>query len=132
MRTVFEQLVQEGMQRIPAQFRQYLEDVAITVERAPSPIQRRRLKLRRGGELLGLYEGTPRTARAYLPYRLPDKITVFQESIERTCGNDPECIREQVAHTVWHELAHALGFSERRVRALEQKRRKRRGPQGNP
>lgn len=121
-RADFERLVHEGIERIPAQFRRHLDEVAVVVEREPSLRKKREAVIPRTAELLGLYEGTPRTERAYLPYRLPEKITLFQGPIERMCGNNAECIREQVAHTVWHELAHALGMSERRIRALERKR----------
>jgi len=121
----FEQLVGEGMARIPEQFRRYLRDIAVVVERAPSPAQRQIARLRRGVDLLGLYEGTPRTERQYLPFRYPEKITLFQRSFERLCEGNEDCIREEVAHTVWHELAHALGFSERHIRTLERKRRRR-------
>ncbi|MDP3685403.1 MAG: metallopeptidase family protein [bacterium] len=118
-RSAFEQLVREGVQRIPDAFRGYVRDVAVVIEDEPTDHQRQALGLGERGELFGLYEGTPRTERAYLPYRLPDKITIFQGSMERATGDNPERIREEVAYTVWHELAHALGFSEARIKQLE-------------
>jgi len=121
----FDRLVRDGIARIPEQFRRYLRDTAVVVKREPSPRKKRDAGVPPESELLGLYEGTPRTERAYLPYRLPDKITIFQGPMERTSGEDPERIREEVAHTVWHELAHALGMGEHRVRRAERKRRSR-------
>lgn len=121
-RGVFERLVHEGAQRIPAPFRKHLDDVALIVENEPTREQMRGAGVSPGAELFGLYHGTPRTERAYLPYRLPDIITIFQRPLERFCEGDPECIREEVAHTVWHELAHALGMSERQVRTFERRR----------
>lgn len=124
-RGAFERLVHEGAQRIPSPFRKHLDDVALIVENEPTREQMRGAGVSPGAELFGLYHGTPRTERAYLPYRLPDTITIFQRPLERFCGQAPECIQEEVAHTVWHELAHALGIDEHRVRALERKRRRR-------
>lgn len=124
-REAFERLVHEGAQRIPSPFRKHLDDVALLVENEPTREHMRGTRIPPGVELFGLYHGTPRTERAYLPYRLPDTITIFQRPLERFCGGDPERIREEVAHTVWHELAHALGMSEHRVRRAERTRRRR-------
>lgn len=121
-RSAFAQLVREGAQHIPDGFRKYLRDVALVVEDEPTGQQKKALGLGKHGELFGLYEGTPRTERAYLSYRLPDKITIFQGPMERVFGDNAESIKEQVARTVWHELAHALGFSEARIEQLEARR----------
>lgn len=121
-RETFEELVEDGMKRIPEQFRRYLRDIAVVVEDEPSSAQRNVARLQKGSDLLGLYEGTPRTERQYLPFRYPEKITIFQRPFERLCGGNADCIREEVASTVWHELAHALGFSERQIRQHERKR----------
>lgn len=123
-RAAFEECVEAGIARIPERFRAHLRDIAVVIERAPSSRQQRLARIPKGTLLLGLYQGTPRTERQYLPFRYPDKITLFQRSFEVLCGGDEACIREETAHTVWHELAHALGIPEMRVRALERKRRR--------
>lgn len=120
-RAAFEKLVQEASERIPGQFRSAVREIAVVVESEPASEQRQAQR-ETDEELLGLYEGTPRTERAYLPYHLPEKITLFQGPLERLCGNDAECIREEVARTMWHELAHALGVSEERLKELEARR----------
>ncbi len=122
-RAAFERLVQEGAERIPAQFRKHLDEIPVIVEGEPTRAQRRAARVGRGTGLLGLYVGTPHTKRAGLPYRLPDTVTLFQGPIERACGGNAERIREEVAHTLWHELAHALGMDEHRVRRAERTRR---------
>lgn len=121
-RRTFERLVREGARQIPAEFQTYLRDIAVVIESEPTGAQKRSVGLAAGSGLFGLYEGTPRTERAYLPYRLPEKITIFQGPLERFCGSDRECLRAEIAHTVWHELAHALGIPEERVRELEKDR----------
>lgn len=118
-RPAFEALVTEACARIPEAFRGYLHESALVIEREPTDAQKQSAGLAPDEELFGLYEGTPRTERAYLPYRLPDKITIFQGPLERACGDDLEEMKEEVAQTVWHELAHALGIQEERIEQLE-------------
>ena len=43
---------------------------------------------------------------------------VFQDTIERDFGRDPELLRAQVERTLRHEVAHHLGWGERGVRGL--------------
>ena len=121
-RAAFERLVNEGVEQIPERFRGYLQDVALVVEGEPTVDQQHSSEVPGDKELLGLYEGTPRTERAYLSYRLPDKITLFQGPLERYCEGDTGCIRAEVIRTVEHELAHALGMPEDRVLELEARR----------
>lgn len=120
--------MREGMERVPKEFRKFFRDMAVVVADSPTPEQRRHAKVPSGTDLLGLYEGVPRTNRQYAPYLYPEKITLFQRSFEHLCGNDAERIRAEVAETVWHELAHALGMSEPHVRRVERRRRRRHLP----
>jgi predicted Zn-dependent protease with MMP-like domain len=48
----------------------------------------------------------------------PDRIVIYQDTLERDFGHDPELLRAQVERTVRHELAHHLGWDERGVRDL--------------
>lgn len=117
-RAVFEQLVMEAVARIPEPFRGHLQDIAIVIESEPTRTQKHAAHLTDDTELFGLYEGIPRTERAYLTYRIPDKISLFQGPLERAY-DDANALKEEVARTVWHELAHALGFQEERIAELE-------------
>ncbi|TSC63159.1 MAG: hypothetical protein G01um1014106_564 [Parcubacteria group bacterium Gr01-1014_106] len=121
-RDAFERLMMEAVTRIPQPFRAYLQDIALVIEAEPTRAQKDAAGLADDEELFGLYEGVPRTERAYLSYRLPDKISLFQGPLERACGDDADALTEEVAHTVWHELAHALGFQEERIAELEAER----------
>ena len=109
----FEKLVQEALLEIPEKIRKKMDNVDIIVEKG-SP----------RGSLLGLYQGVPKTAwgRGF-GMRLPDKITIFQEPLERI-AKTPEELKEIVRNVVWHEVAHHFGFSEKGVRELEKKRNK--------
>ena len=48
----------------------------------------------------------------------PDRIVIYQDTLERDFGHHPELLRAQVARTVRHELAHHLGWDEHGVRGL--------------
>ncbi|MBI2355716.1 MAG: metallopeptidase family protein [Candidatus Doudnabacteria bacterium] len=121
----FEQLVSQGIEAIPAKFLELLNNVAIVVEDHPTPEQAHKLRLRHGWTLFGLYEGVPQNKRGpYYGGVLPDKITIFQEPIERV-ARDLEDMKEIIKNTVWHEIAHHFGMDEEEVHEAELKRKNR-------
>lgn len=110
----FEKLVKQAIKALPSHIREKMENVAIVIERKPS-----------SSGLLGLYQGVPNTTWGKgFGQILPDKITIYQEPIEKL-ATKPKEIKEIVKFVVWHEIAHHFGFSESQVRALESKWRKR-------
>jgi predicted Zn-dependent protease with MMP-like domain len=117
----FEKLVGEGIDSIDEKFLAKLKNVEIVIEDDPTPHQLEKLKIR-GGILFGLYEGVPQTHRAQYGNVLPDKITIFKNSIEKYYRN-PEDIKKAVKNVVWHEIAHHFGMNEHQVRQAEQKRK---------
>ena len=48
----------------------------------------------------------------------PDRIVIYQDTLERDFGWDPDLLRAQVERTLRHELAHHLGWHERGVGEL--------------
>jgi len=116
----FEKLVGEGIDSIGEKFLSRLKNVEIVIEDDPTPAQIEKLKLH-NSVLFGLYEGIPLTKRQSYGQVLPDKITIFKNSMERVYSR-PEDIREAVKNTVWHEIAHHFGMDEEQVRAAERKR----------
>lgn len=110
--TEFEKLVKEAVLEIPENIRKKMDNVEIVVEKGSSH-----------GPYLGLYEGVPKTSWGReFGMRLPDKITIFQTPLEASASSREE-LKELVKHTVWHEIAHHFGFSEKGVRELEKKNR---------
>ena len=104
--TVFDQLVTDALDDLPADIRELMTNVAVTVEDEPPD----------GRPLLGLYEGIPLGRRGpYYAGVLPDKITIYRGPIERMSGGDPERLRRQVRRTVFHEIAHHFGISDQRL-----------------
>jgi predicted Zn-dependent protease with MMP-like domain len=108
--TPFETLVQEALASIPEEFHERMNNVHVQVEYEPDEELLRRVGTKEGYTLLGLYEGVPLTTYGRLHGSYPETITIFQYTIERYCHGDPGRIREQVSHTVLHEVAHHFGI----------------------
>ncbi|MBM3204078.1 metallopeptidase family protein [Candidatus Woesearchaeota archaeon] len=120
----FEKLVKEGIKAIPEKFLCLIDNVGVVVEDWPTTGQRKKFHLRKNETLFGLYEGIPKTVRgAGYNAVLPDKITIFMGPILEEAENEEE-IKKLVKETVWHEIAHHFGLSERGVREAEKKKRK--------
>lgn len=121
-RNEFEQLVAEGILDLPKPIRKKMDNVGIVIEDYPTAEQLRRGGVASGGILLGLYEGVPKTRRGgNYTLVLPDKISIFQKSIE-AIASTPEEIKAQVKNTVWHEIAHHFGFDDNQIQTLSRKR----------
>ena len=106
-------MVERALKKIPVRFRKRLDNVVFVVE--PEPPQR---------GLLGLYQGRPLTERSVSEgFQMPDQITIYQGPHERM-ARDLEDLEENVADTVWHEIAHYFGMDEKQVRRAERARSK--------
>ncbi len=117
-RTRFDRLVRRAIRQLPPRFAERLENVAIVVSDEASPQQRRAAGLEPGADLYGLYEGVPQPHRsAGYGMVLPDKITLFQRTIEADCRSEAE-IAYQVRKTLIHELAHHFGIDDARLDEL--------------
>ena len=112
---VFEKLVTEALDSLPAQFAAKMENVGVTVEDAPTYYQMRKLGLSPRSLLFGLYQGVPQTKRGNYSAVLPDKITIFKNSILRVSRNEEE-IKAQVRATVIHEIGHHFGLSDKELK----------------
>ena len=106
----FEQCVEEAVESLPSDLRDFMSNVAIVIEDEPPP----------GLPLLGLYQGVPLTRRGsgYAGV-LPDKITIYRRPLERHCGGDPDKLRLAIRRVVLHEIAHHFGISDERLKELD-------------
>lgn len=108
----FDRIVHQAVARIPSTFRRHLDNIVISVQRRPDPEMLDELDIPPGETLFGLYWGVPLTERSLIePPLYPDTIYIFQEPLEQVCATHEELI-EEIAITVVHELAHALGMSD--------------------
>jgi len=116
-RDAFEVLVGEALDELPPELMKAISNVQVVVQDLPGP-EAAGVRIAPSSILLGLYTGIPLTQRG-MGYAgvLPDRITIYQENIERVAGS-PEAIRAQVRQTVIHEFAHHFGISDERLSEL--------------
>jgi predicted Zn-dependent protease with MMP-like domain len=98
----FDELVMQALDDLPERFREVLERTPVVVSG-------------RGHEhhAYGHYIGGTVARDIY-----PDRIVIYQDTLERDFGHHPDLLRAQVERTVRHELAHHLGWDEPGVRGL--------------
>jgi predicted Zn-dependent protease with MMP-like domain len=114
----FEQLVAAAIENLPEEFQERLENIDIVVADEPTRAQLHKSDVKRGHTLLGLYEGVPLTGRTSgYGFVVPDKITIFQNTIEAKCHTDSEIVKE-IQRTVQHEIAHHFGIDDDRLEEL--------------
>ncbi|HYU75559.1 MAG TPA: metallopeptidase family protein [Ktedonobacteraceae bacterium] len=106
----FKLLVEDALSSIPFEFQEKMANLVILVESEPDEEVLRRVGVKEGYTLLGLYQGVPLTAQGHARPMLPESITIYQRPIEDYCLGDPERIRKQVRSTVLHEVAHHFGM----------------------
>jgi predicted Zn-dependent protease with MMP-like domain len=116
----FDRLITRAMDELPEEYIRNLDNVAITYADAPTAEQLQKQGVRHGHVLLGLYEGIPQTKRgAGYMMVLPDKITLFKNTILLVAGSDEERVFQQVKRTLWHEIAHHYGLEHSNIDELE-------------
>lgn len=109
----FEAVVAEVIADLPPRFRDGLHNIAIVIDDRPRGGHRKRSSL-----LLGLYEGTPLPERRQDdPAPMPDKITLFQTSLESICRTEA-ALKEEIRKTLLHEIGHYFGLTEAQLEAL--------------
>jgi predicted Zn-dependent protease with MMP-like domain len=105
----FEEWVSEAIDSLPSGLADAVSNVEVLIEDSdPSHPER-----------LGLYQGVPltRRSRGYV-WALPDRITIYQGSLERVYGRNRERLKERAQHVVRHEFAHHFGISDARLLEL--------------
>ena len=98
----FDLLVADAIDALPIEFQRLLDDTPVVVS-----------QLGAEHRAYGHYFGDTVARDNY-----PDRIVLYQDTLERDFGHDPELLRAQVERTLRHELAHHLGWNEPGVRDL--------------
>lgn len=100
--TEFELIVADALDRLPPDFQEVLREVPVIVSQ-------------RGHEFgaYGHYYGD-----SVAGGRWERKIVVYEDTLVRDFGRDPELLAQQVERTVRHEVAHHLGWNESGVQGL--------------
>jgi predicted Zn-dependent protease with MMP-like domain len=100
--TEFDLLVAEAIDRLPPEFLRVLDTIPVVVSQHGAE-----------NRAYGHYFGDTVARDDY-----PDRIVLYQDTLERDFGHDPDLLRAQVERTLFHELAHHLGWGEPGVRGL--------------
>ena len=121
-REYFRELVEEAIDTIPLKFARQVRNLAIVIADEPSDDLLDDMEVEEGDSLLGLYQGTPLNERGWgYGNQLPDRITLFQHSIEDDCDDDEEEIVIAIGETLIHELGHYFGMSEEEIMEIEER-----------
>jgi predicted Zn-dependent protease with MMP-like domain len=113
-REEFDREVRKAARKLPRQFRQSLDRVPVIVQDVPD------VMLSEGDDrdevapdILGLFDGIPlpETSEFDMPPTRPNRIYIFQRNLERA-AKDRDDLVDQIRITLYHELAHYLGFDE--------------------
>jgi predicted Zn-dependent protease with MMP-like domain len=106
----FDEAVADALDDVPAELLGLMDNVVFLVEEEPPSDD---------PELLGVYDGTPLTERhdGWAAGALPDRITIFRGPTLRLCTTHEE-VRDEVAVTVVHEIAHHFGIDDDRLQEL--------------
>jgi predicted Zn-dependent protease with MMP-like domain len=114
----FYELMNEAMASLPKVHIDKLQNVALLLEEDVSLEERQTMGLQPGTTLLGLYRGVPLSQRQGQSMVLPDTITLYKRPILATVNTMHE-LKEQIRHTLWHEIAHYYGLNHTDIHALE-------------
>jgi predicted Zn-dependent protease with MMP-like domain len=109
----FEAMVVDALDSLPDWVLPVVSEIAVLVEDEQAESERKP-----GTLLLGLYRGVPRTTHyGRAPGTLPDTITLYRVPIVRVCARI-EDVPDRVRTVLVHEVGHAMGMSEARLREL--------------
>jgi predicted Zn-dependent protease with MMP-like domain/Flp pilus assembly protein TadD len=113
----FDHVIEEAMESLPARVRDYLRNVAVTVEDLPRDEDLRGSDQPLSPMVLGMFRGSPLGDQHLLdPWaHFPSSIVLYQRNLERT-ARDREELVEQIAITLLHEVGHFLGLDEEDLR----------------
>ena len=115
-RRAFEKLVEKALERLPGEFRQAFDNLAIVIEDWPDPAVVEEITGDPAEVIYGLFSGTPLPERRFEDSGdLPPIIALYQGPLEEDFPDRGELARE-VEITLVHELAHFMGFDEDAVR----------------
>jgi predicted Zn-dependent protease with MMP-like domain len=103
----FEERVDHVLRSLPAELREAIRNVEITVEEEHPD----------DPDLFGLYEGVPLTERGDWAGSLPDRIRIFRRPLVESFPDQAE-LEAEIRITVLHEVAHYFGIDEDRLEDL--------------
>jgi predicted Zn-dependent protease with MMP-like domain len=120
-RSDFDREVRNAARKLPRQFRRALDRVPVVVQDVPADDLRADdgEPSEVGPDILGLFVGVPlpETDELDVTNLRPNTIYLFQRNLERAAKGRADLV-EQIEITLYHELAHYLGFEEEDMEGL--------------
>lgn len=113
----FRGLVDEALALVPAEFRPYLAGVPVVIEDWAPDALLDELGIPEDDTLYGLYSGRALTEGPPEPGDLPPRITLYRGPLLEDCEDEAD-LRDEIATTVIHEIAHHFGIDEDRLEEL--------------
>lgn len=107
----FEQIIGQAIEFLPDKFKSRLNNVAIFAEDEPTQEQLKKVNLRRGDLLFGLFEGYAQARKLNFGPVLPDRITIFRLAILSQSASFDQA-KNKIISTIKHEIAHHFGSDE--------------------
>ena len=108
----FERIVGQAISTLPEKFKNRLNNAAVFVEEEPTEEQLKKIRLKRGDMVFGLFEGYAQGKKLNFGPVLPDRITIFKKAILSQSSDEAE-LKQKIISTVRHEIAHHFGSDER-------------------
>lgn len=113
----FRKLVEEALGLVPEEFQPHLQGVAVVIEDWAPDALLDEMDVPEDETLYGLYSGRALTEGPSEAGDLPPRITIYRAPLLEDCL-DEEALRDEIATTVIHEVAHHFGISEERLEEL--------------
>jgi predicted Zn-dependent protease with MMP-like domain len=113
----FESYIKRAILELPEEFREKLDNIAISVESYPTREDLRSVGLKDKRMLLGLFRGVPfgQVSSFYSGPIMPSEIVLFKRNIEAIADTEDELVN-QIRLTLLHEIGHYFGMTEEELR----------------
>jgi predicted Zn-dependent protease with MMP-like domain len=119
--TLMQQLARQAFDRLPARFRDHLDDVVIRVEEFADRETLDALGIDDRWALTGLYHGRPFGEQSiWASAEMPPMITLFRAPLLREWRETGVGLEDLITHVVVHEVGHHFGLTDEDMHRIEE------------